>query len=156
AADVVTSADHGAGVVELIEELLRDDLASRDAQLARHHILLGTDGGSREIRISPYGENLLLVGTSGSGKSTLATGLLERFAERGYTYCVIDPEGDYETIVDAVSLGAPNRPPSVDEIIKLLRSPDESGVINLVGLPVADRPSFFASLAPPLAELRTA
>jgi len=29
AADIVTSADQGAGVVELVEELLRDDLASR-------------------------------------------------------------------------------------------------------------------------------
>ncbi|MGH8211381.1 MAG: HAD family hydrolase [Steroidobacteraceae bacterium] len=30
AADIVMTADHGAGVVELIEELLRDDLAARE------------------------------------------------------------------------------------------------------------------------------
>jgi len=36
-ADIVTTADHGAGVVELIDELLRDDLASRESQLKRHH-----------------------------------------------------------------------------------------------------------------------
>jgi hydroxymethylpyrimidine pyrophosphatase-like HAD family hydrolase len=35
AADIVTRADHGAGVVELIDELLRDDLASREPQLTR-------------------------------------------------------------------------------------------------------------------------
>ena len=29
AADLVTRGDHGAGVAELIDELLRDDLASR-------------------------------------------------------------------------------------------------------------------------------
>jgi len=156
AADIVTAADHGAGVVELIDELLRDDLASREAQLTRHHILLGKDDEGREVRMSPYGENLLLVGTSGSGKSTLATGLLERLGERGYTFCVIDPEGDYETITDAVSLGEPNRPPTVDEIVKLLRSPDESVVVSLIGLPVGDRPAFFAALAPRLAELRAA
>jgi hydroxymethylpyrimidine pyrophosphatase-like HAD family hydrolase len=38
-ADFVTTADHGAGVAELIEELLRDDLASRESQIKRHHAL---------------------------------------------------------------------------------------------------------------------
>jgi hydroxymethylpyrimidine pyrophosphatase-like HAD family hydrolase len=32
AADLVTRADHGAGVEELIDELLRDDLTSRAAR----------------------------------------------------------------------------------------------------------------------------
>jgi len=36
AADIVTTAAQGAGVVELIEELLRDDLASRAPQRRRH------------------------------------------------------------------------------------------------------------------------
>jgi HAD superfamily hydrolase (TIGR01484 family) len=38
AADFVTRADHGAGVEELIEELLRDDLASRAAHLKPRHL----------------------------------------------------------------------------------------------------------------------
>src|SRR5262249_49248088 len=60
AADIVTNADHGAGVVELIDELLHDDLASRDPNLTRHHILLGTDDQGSEVRISPHGETVLL------------------------------------------------------------------------------------------------
>src|SRR5690349_4031713 len=43
AADLVTAADHGAGVVELIDKLLADDLASLEPRLTRHHVLLGTD-----------------------------------------------------------------------------------------------------------------
>ena len=35
-ADIVTTAEQGAGVVELAEELLRDDLASRASQRQRH------------------------------------------------------------------------------------------------------------------------
>ena len=35
-ADIVTTADQGAGVVELVEELLRDDLASRAPRRQRH------------------------------------------------------------------------------------------------------------------------
>jgi HAD superfamily hydrolase (TIGR01484 family) len=154
AADIVTTADHGAGVAELIDHILRDDLASFESRLKRQHVLLGTAQNGDEVRISPYGRNVLLVGTSGGGKSTLATGILERLAEAEYSFCVIDPEGDYEAFADAVSLGGATRPPTLDEICQLLAKPDSNGIVNLVGLPIADRPAFFASLAPRLVELR--
>jgi hydroxymethylpyrimidine pyrophosphatase-like HAD family hydrolase/energy-coupling factor transporter ATP-binding protein EcfA2 len=155
AADIVTRAHHGAGVEELIAELLRDDLASREGELTRHHLLLGCDSTGAEVRVSPYGENILLVGTSGSGKSTLATGLLERLAERKYSFCIIDPEGDYEAFADAVSLGSPKHPPTPEEILQLLGKPGTHAIVNLVGLPLADRPTFLASLMAPLMNLRS-
>ncbi len=154
AADIVTAADHGAGVVELIDEMLGDDLASRESRLERHHVLLGKDDEGRDVSISPYGEKLLILGAVNSGKSTLATGFLERLAEKGYTFCVIDVEGDYGTIANAVSLGSPTRPPTAEEIMKLLRGADKSGVINLAGLPATERLAFLAALMPQLAELR--
>jgi hydroxymethylpyrimidine pyrophosphatase-like HAD family hydrolase/energy-coupling factor transporter ATP-binding protein EcfA2 len=154
AADIVTLADHGAGVAELIDELLQDDLAAREKQLKRHRILLGRDSNGAEVCIPPYGENILLVGTSGSGKSTLATGLLERLDEQHYSFCIIDPEGDYETFAAAISLGAATHPPSADEILQLLVKPNASAIVNLVGLPLADRPVFFANLLPQLLSLR--
>jgi hydroxymethylpyrimidine pyrophosphatase-like HAD family hydrolase len=153
-ADFVTGGDHGAGVIELIDELLADDLAGREDRLTRHHILLGTDADGREVHVRPYGSNLLVVGTSGSGKSTVATGLLERLAEREYTFCVIDPEGDYEEFESAVPLGTPERAPGLDEVLQLLSKPGQNAVVNLVGLPIADRPSFFLALLPRLQELR--
>jgi len=153
-ADLVTTRDHGAGVAELIDALLEDDLASYDARLERHHILLGTTPEGTEVQLPPYGQNVLLIGTSGSGKSTLATGFLERLAHQRYTFCVVDPEGDYDSFAGAVVLGAPTRHPAVDEVVQLLTKPDTSCIVNLVGLPIADRPAFFASLAPRLQELR--
>jgi hypothetical protein len=47
----VTTADHGAGVVELIEKMIvEDDLASLNSKLKRHGILLGdADGDCREF-----------------------------------------------------------------------------------------------------------
>jgi HAD superfamily hydrolase (TIGR01484 family) len=155
AADIVTRADHGAGVAELIGELLRDDLATREEQLKRHRVLLGCRTDGAEVHIAPYGENILLVGTSGSGKSTLTTGLLERLTERKYSFCIIDPEGDYDAFADAVSLGAPTRPPSTDEILQLLGKPNTNAIVNLVGLPLADRPAFFMQLLPQLMSLRS-
>jgi HAD superfamily hydrolase (TIGR01484 family) len=153
AADVVTTGDHGAGVTELIDDLLADDLARHAPRLARHRIALGSAEGGREIAFEPYGSSVLVVGTSGSGKSTVATGLLERIAERGYSFCVIDPEGDYEALPGAVSLGTPERPPSLDEAMQLLEQ-RENAVLNLLGLPLADRPGFFLELLPRLHALR--
>ncbi|MGH8286954.1 MAG: HAD-IIB family hydrolase [Steroidobacteraceae bacterium] len=155
AADIVTAADHGAGVVELVDALLADDLANADARLARHHLLLGTDAEGAEVRIPPYGANVLLVGTSGSGKSTLATALIERLAENEYTYCVIDPEGDYESLPGAVALGSADRAASPGEILQLLGRPGESAIVNLLALPLADRPAYFAQLLPRITELRS-
>src|SRR6185312_2723276 len=153
AADIVTTADHGAGVVELIEELLRDDLASREPKLTRHHILLGTDDRGAEVRIPPHGETVLLVGPTDSGKSEASAALMERLGEKGYTFCLIDVEGDQGTVAKAVALGSPRRPPTANEIVKLFRAADESGVINLVGLPAGDRVLFLKELAPKLTQL---
>jgi hypothetical protein len=154
AADFVTTGARGAGVTELITGLLQDDLASHEPELARHNILLGLDSNDQEVRVRPYGENILLAGTTGSGKSALAAALLEGLCEAGYTFCVVDPDGAYETTRGAVALGSSDRPPSVPEILKLFRDPKESGVINLAGLPLARRQAFFAELLPHLTELR--
>jgi hydroxymethylpyrimidine pyrophosphatase-like HAD family hydrolase len=154
AADIVTTADHGAGVVELIEEMLRDDLASREPQLTRHHVLLGTNEQREEIRIAPHGETVLVVGAKGAGKSVFATKLMNRLATQGYSFCVIDVEGDYGTIAKAVSLGSPSRPPTANEILKLLQGADKSAVVNLSGLSKSDRLAFLTALTPKLAELR--
>src|SRR6201996_9403650 len=86
AADIVTQADHGAGVVELIDELLRDDLASREPKLTRHHVLRGTNEEGEEVRIPPHGQTVLVVGEKGVGKSVLATRLLDRLATQGYSF----------------------------------------------------------------------
>ena len=153
-ADLVTQGDHGAGVEELVGRLLKDDLASLEERLTRHHVLLGRDARGEEVRMSPHGTNILLVGTSGSGKSTLATGILERLVESRRTFCIIDPEGDYDTLQGAVTLGTAERPPGIDEMGQLLAKPGASCVLNLVALPITDRPAFFEALLPRLQELR--
>jgi hydroxymethylpyrimidine pyrophosphatase-like HAD family hydrolase len=154
-ADWMTMKDHGAGVVELAQAMIKNDLADLESGLARHHVLVGTRGARKEeVKISPYGHNLLLAGSSGSGKSTLAMGILERLAGQGYQFCIIDPEGDYESFEGAVALGTSHNAPSVEEVLQLLEKPDTNAVVNLVGLPLHDRPGFFVGLLPRLQELR--
>lgn len=155
-ADRTTAGDHGRGVVEIIDDLLSDDLAESEQTVSRHGLLLGRRTNGEEVTL-PFGRrNLLVAGTSGSGKSTLATGLLERLGEQGYQLCVIDPEGDYDNVSQAVMLGTAQNGPSLTEILTALANPQTDVVVNLVGLPLHDRPAFFLGLLHKILERRTA
>ena len=154
AADIVTNAHHGAGVAELIDEMLADDLARREPALIRHHIELGKDDAGAPVRLSPYGVNALIVGTSGGGKSTVATGLVERLQASGYSFCIVDPEGDYDNVESAMVLGSADHGPTVDECVALLMKPATNAVINLLGLKLSDRPWFFMTLFARIRDLR--
>jgi HAD superfamily hydrolase (TIGR01484 family) len=152
-ADLVMTGDHGAGVAELIDRLIADDLGDAAPRLARHRIELGTTELA-SIAIDPYAANLIVCGTSGSGKSTLTTGVLERLYKAGYQFAIIDPEGDYAALEQAVVLGGTQREPLVEEVLDVLRDPSHNVVANLLGVAVAHRPEYFARLAPAIADLR--
>ncbi|HEU5098063.1 MAG TPA: HAD-IIB family hydrolase [Roseiflexaceae bacterium] len=155
-ADYVTRGDHGAGVSELIEIIVANDLRELQPRIASGQILLGTrvDARGAEVLMAAYGVNLLLTGSSGAGKSTLATAVLERLAAQGYQFCIIDPEGDYEAFEGAVTLGDPNRDPSPDAVIELMETSSQNVIVNLLGIALQHRPAFFEQLLPRIQELR--
>jgi hypothetical protein len=153
-ADLVTSSRHGAGVAELIDILVADDLALISDRLRRHAIVVGSDEGGHEIRLDPYGTTVLVTGPSGSGKSTFTNAFLERLCGQGYQFCLVDPEGDYQAFEDAATLGDPRSSPTIDEVLSLLERPDQNVIVNLLGVKLQDRPAYFATLLPRLQELR--
>lgn len=153
-ADYTTKADHGAGVEELIDQLLKDDLASLEPSLVRHHVVLGTRDDGSEVVISPHRSVILIAGGSGSGKSTAATGLLERLAERDYQLCIIDPEGDHEGFESAIVAGTPEAEPEPDQVIQILERAESHAIVTLLGVPFQDRPRAFLSVMTRLQELR--
>jgi hypothetical protein len=153
-ADLVTQADHGAGVIELIERMLASDLKELEPTLSRHVIPLGKTEAGEALELAPYCHRVLIAGPSGSGKSTLATAILEQLAERGFQICVIDPEGDYSAVDWAIVLGDQTRATTIPEVVDVLSSPGRNVVVNLLGIALGDRPQFFAALLPRLLELR--
>jgi hydroxymethylpyrimidine pyrophosphatase-like HAD family hydrolase len=156
-ADVVTHAGDGAGVEELIEQLLQDDLAQYDSRLQRHAISLGIAAGAdhQEVKIGPCRSSVMIAGASASGKSTVAASMLEQLAAQQYQFCLIDPEGDYENFAGALAFGTGKEPPDPVAVLNSLRSPDNSTVVNLLAIAVKERPEYFSQLLPKLIELRT-
>ena len=149
-ADLVTAGDDGAGVEELCDRLVDQDLAGIGS--GRLAIVLG--GAEPPFARTPFDPPLLVAGSSGGGKSSMATGLLERMSAAGHQFCLIDPEGDYEALDDVLTLGSANRPADVDEILAALERPSQSVAVNLIGLGLNERPDFFAGLLARLLELR--
>lgn len=136
-ADIVLSGDHGDGVVELVGRILDDDLRAAESAIPRLSLVLG-EGTEGPVRIGPRAR-VLLAGPSGSGKSTLVLAFLESLADRDYQFVLVDPEGDYETLQGAVTLGNADRSATIEEISAAMADPSRSVAVNLLGDPRADR-----------------
>ncbi len=153
-ADYSTTGDHGAGVEELIERLLQDDLASLESALVRHHVSLGVRDDGSEVVVAPHRSVILIAGGSGSGKSTAATGLLERLAAQNCQLCIIDPEGDHEGFEAAIVAGTAETAPEPDQVMRILERAQSHAIVTLLGVPLQDRPRAFVSVMARLQELR--
>jgi HAD superfamily hydrolase (TIGR01484 family) len=153
-ADLVTAASRGAGVSELIERVISNDLADLDRRIERHYLPLGTSDG-KEVAIPPYGRSILICGPSASGKSTVTTRIVESLIDKKYQFCLIDPEGDYGELEGAVVFGSPKAPPPEAEIMRLLENPGSNAVVCMTGMPIPDRPPFFLRLLSQLLQLRS-
>ena len=152
--DIVTSADHGAGVSEFVDGW-RADAKRTFAELRRHDLYFG-DAASNKNSISLRADDgaILLAGSSGVGKSKIAALLMERITDRGYQVCVVDPEGDYDTLSFLSHIGDTQRTPPPEEVAGLLKSPTTSLSLNLLGTDISERPAYFTGLLTELRGLR--
>ena len=119
--DLVTKREAGSGLAELVNELIADDLIGMQGHLPRNFIPIGLIEAEGEIKVPPYGTNILIAGPSGSGKSTITAGIVERLIEQAYQVCIIDPEGDYGPSHDVIHLGDSNRAISINEVLSISR-----------------------------------
>jgi len=152
AVDLVLKKDHGAGVVELIDLLLDDDLRSCDTK--RNECLMIGTGENGPVFLPVFGNPMVICGASGSGKSTLANRIADVLTENAYQFCLVDPEGDFESFAGALVLGGPNSAPQLEEVMHALEQPTSNVVVCLTGIAIPDRPEFFLKLLGNLNQLR--
>lgn len=155
-ADLVMAKDHGDGVMELIDRILKDDLADCTTMVNRHRVSLGVLASSPSERVTfpPFDFRILLIGPSQSGKSTVTMSLLHEFALAGYQYCVIDPEGEYDRAPHSVTVGNEHYEPNVADVISVLENPQENVVVNLLSVPLNERAVFLTRIYAAIQELR--
>jgi HAD superfamily hydrolase (TIGR01484 family) len=151
-ADITLRGDHGGGVIELIDRLERED--GRIVPPTRHGIVAGMDRDGQEIYLQPHHGSTLIAGGSGTGKSTFAIALTERMADKGYEFCVLDPEGDYKDLKRAVAVGDASTPPLAADAIKFLGQAGSNVVVDTQAMPVPRRSDFLSALLPRISRLR--
>ena len=150
-----TAGEAGQGVAEVIDELIANDLSRMHGRLEKNLVAIGIGPDGKAVAIPPYGLNILIAGPSRSGKSTLTAGIVERLIERAYQVCMIDPEGDYGTLPQVLTLGSPRHAIPVNEALAVLEDPKLNLNLNLLGISLADRPQYFGHLFPSLQAMRT-
>jgi len=148
-ADLVTDEPSGRGVSWLVEAHLLRDLIDLVPPLPRHQLPIGERADGTLVSIPAHAINLLIVGPSGSGKSTLSGLVVERLVEAGRSFCLIDPEGDYQTLSTlegVVVLGGHSERslPTPDELDQLLRRTRTGVVLNLSAMSMVEKVAYGA------------
>lgn len=151
--DLVMEGDHGHGVCQFIERIVEDDLVSAADTIDRRHRLLLGKLGDGVLDVSIASRGILIAGTSGGGKSTMASALIERIAEAGYQFTIMDPEGDFAGLEGAIAIGDADSEPNLTTVDGVISS-GQNSIISLVAIKVDDRAVYARQLFSRIAELR--
>ncbi len=124
---------------------------------ARRRLRLGYTEDGREFSLAVRGRNVLVAGDAKSGKSWVAGLLCEQLILHGYCVCIIDPEGDYrslEALPGVTALGGDDPVPTPRQLLRALRYPDRSVVIDLSHLPQDEKIDYIRAVLPALNVMR--
>jgi HAD superfamily hydrolase (TIGR01484 family) len=144
-ADRTTLGEYCDGFLELVQDLVRSDLA--DA-LPRHRIVLGFGPDRQEAQLAPCRDWLLVHGPRGSGKAALVCRLLEQLVSLSYQCCLIGADlGQSAPLTSGLKkFGHAHEAPRLTDILAALEKPNASVAVNLAALPVESRPVFTDAL----------
>lgn len=156
AADVVLSGEGPPAVAEYVRTLAGHGKLPV-APRGRRRLLLGHLEDGREFSLAVRGRNILVTGDAKSGKSWVAGLLCEQLILHGYCVCVLDPEGDYsslEALPGVTVLGCEDPPPTPRDLLRALRYPDRSVVIDLSRRSHDEKIQYIRAVLPALNVLR--
>jgi hydroxymethylpyrimidine pyrophosphatase-like HAD family hydrolase len=154
-ADIVLREPDGAGILALLHgALLRETLRIRPPR-AQVRLGLFADGTPAILPASQI--NVLVTGGTKSGKSHLAGLLAERLIARGYSVCVLDPEGDHVALgrlrATMVVGGTEDLPP-IETLERLIAHRFGSLVVDLSLRSPSDKREYAGRALHALAHLR--
>lgn len=154
-ADQVVSGSGPPAVAKYIEGVTGRMRLPR--RTGRRRLHLGYTDAGQEFSLAVRGRNVLVAGDAKSGKSWAAGLLCEQLILHGYSVCVLDPEGDYaalERLPGVVVLGGEDDPPTPRDLLRALRYPDRSVVIDLCRLKHQDKIGYIRAALPALNVMR--
>ena len=155
-ADVVVPGQGPPAVADYLRELAQDGQMPVPAQ-ARRRLKLGSTIDGREFSLAVRGRNVLVAGDAKSGKSWVTGLLCEQLILHGYSVCVIDPEGDYASLdglPGVTTMGGDDPPPTPKELLRALRYPDQSLVIDLCRCSHEEKVAYIRTVLPVLNTVR--
>lgn len=123
----------------------------------RHHVALGRLHNGTPVTLAIRGRTIIVAGEPGSGKSQLAGLLCEQFILQSYSLAILDPEGDYRTLEvlpNVTMTGGDDPVPAAREVLRALRHPGESIVIDLSRMTAAEKEHYIRTALPMLARER--
>lgn len=151
-ADLVLQQPRGHGVMDLLTQI--GDRDSSLLPLSHYGLRLGEREKAQDILIPTQAGSVLIAGRSAVGKSTIATALTEEMAAKSLQFVILDPEGDFDSLENAIQVGNADLPPSLAQVSELLRKPQNNLVINALAVPLDDRPKFFSDFLATFADWR--
>jgi hydroxymethylpyrimidine pyrophosphatase-like HAD family hydrolase len=158
-ADEILPGESPAAVAQYIDALtlLSSEGRALHVRRPRRHVILGKTTGGEDIPLAVTGRNVVVSGDPRSGKSWVVGLLCEQLILYGYSVCVIDPEGDYsglEALPRVSVVGGDDPPPKPHELLRLLRHPDRSIILDLSQLPHGEKRDYLQEVLPQIAMVR--
>jgi hypothetical protein len=155
-ADYVLPGDGPAAVAGYVHELANRQRIPAPLT-TRRRLLLGYTDEGQPLALAVRGRNVLIAGDPKSGKSWVTGLLAEQLILYSYCLCIIDPEGDYtslEALPGVVVFGGADPLPRPRDLLRALRHPDVSVVVDLSHASHQDKLEYLRSVLPGLATLR--
>jgi hydroxymethylpyrimidine pyrophosphatase-like HAD family hydrolase len=155
-ADEVIEGSGPDAVAAYIDQLLTQPRLAI-GRAGRHRITIGAQHNGEPVTLAIRGRTVIVAGEPGTGKSWLAGLLAEQFILQGYSMVILDPEGDYcalETLPNVTVCGANDPAPPPREILRALRHPGESLVVDLSRLSAHEKHHYIRTVLPILAAER--